>query len=317
MRIIYRLYIAILLLVAQTVRAQHTFTVMEYNCENAFDTIHDEGKNDIEYCPEGDKRWSNSKLYKKLTGISKVIAAGWEHQPVDLVALCEVENDNVMTMLTKHSILANLGYEYIMTNSADSRGIDVALLYSPSSFHPVDAEHIRPILTTHPSRDILHVAGTIFSGDTLDVYVVHLPSKLGGMAAQLRSMKVVELLEENINSITRKRKHPNVIVMGDFNAEPKSQQMRSILKNTSLKDATADLSPGTYKYKGDWSIIDHILYRTPTFSSPKAEVLTLPFLLEQDKTYGGNKPYRTYLGPTYKGGTSDHLPIIGVFTFKK
>ena len=30
-------------------RAQQTFTILSYNIENAFDTIHDEGKNDYEY----------------------------------------------------------------------------------------------------------------------------------------------------------------------------------------------------------------------------------------------------------------------------
>jgi hypothetical protein len=38
-----------------------------------------------------------------------------------------------------------------------------------------------------------------------------------------------------------------------------------------------------------------------------------PFLLEEDKKYGGMKPRRTYLGPRYLGGFSDHLPLVAVF----
>ena len=34
------------------------------------------------------------------------------------------------------------------------------------------------------------------------------------------------------------------------------------------------------------------------------------FLLETDATHMGYKPYRTYLGPRYIGGYSDHLPIF-------
>ena len=34
-------------------RAQQSFTVMSYNIENAFDTIHDAGKMDAEYCVGG------------------------------------------------------------------------------------------------------------------------------------------------------------------------------------------------------------------------------------------------------------------------
>jgi hypothetical protein len=33
------------------------------------------------------------------------------------------------------------------------------------------------------------------------------------------------------------------------------------------------------------------------------------FLLEEDNTYFGDKLNRTYSGPKYKGGFSDHLPI--------
>ena len=33
-------------------------TIMTYNCENAFDTIHDEGKRDEEYLPEGTRHWT-------------------------------------------------------------------------------------------------------------------------------------------------------------------------------------------------------------------------------------------------------------------
>jgi gluconate 5-dehydrogenase len=33
------------------------------------------------------------------------------------------------------------------------------------------------------------------------------------------------------------------------------------------------------------------------------------FLLEEDKK-GKKRPYRTYMGPVYKGGFSDHLPVF-------
>ena len=119
------------------VKAQ-TFTIMSYNIENAFDTIHDEGKNDYEYCDGGERKWSQYRLFQKLKSVGKVIAAADEKRPVDLIGLCEVENDTVMQYLTRRTSLKNLGYRYIMTNSLDERGIDVALLYSPFTFHPIE-----------------------------------------------------------------------------------------------------------------------------------------------------------------------------------
>ena len=47
-----------------------------------------------------------------------------------LVALCEVENDSVMRDLTRYSALREADYRYVMTQSPDERGIDVALVVS-------------------------------------------------------------------------------------------------------------------------------------------------------------------------------------------
>jgi hypothetical protein len=41
----------------------------------------------------------------------------------------------------------------------------------------------------------------------------------------------------------------------------------------------------------------------------EATVFKADFLLEEDKK-GKKRPYRTYMGPVYKGGFSDHLPVL-------
>ena len=302
----------LLLSSALNIKAQSPFTVMSYNIENAFDTYHNEGKDDLEFCEGGDRKWTKNRLFKKLRGVCKVIAAADENRPIDLIALCEVENDTVMEYLIHRTPLKNIGYQYIINKSDDPRGINVALLYSPFTFHPKETQHIHIPTTkpTHATRDILHVAGTISNGDTVDVYVIHLPSKLGGAVARERSLKVTQILKENIDSVHSTRHHPNIILMGDFNAETKSPQLKMLTSDKILTDHTAPLHPGTYKYQGDWSTIDHILTHTTTLSPKTATILTFPFLLEPDRTYGGNKPRRTYIGFTYNGGISDHLPVM-------
>ncbi|MCH5175275.1 MAG: endonuclease [Prevotellaceae bacterium] len=292
---------------------------MTYNIENAFDTYHDEGKDDLDFCEGGSKKWSKSRLFKKLHGVCKTIVAADEERPIDLIALCEVENDTVMEYLTHRTPLNRLGYQYIMTHSDDARGIDIALLYSFFTFHPIETQHIHIAAHTprHPIRDILHVAGTIANGDTLDVYVLHLPSKLGGAVARKGGLTAARMLKENVDSIHAIRLHPNIIIMGDFNAETKSSQIKMLTSDGILKDHAAPLHPGTYKYKGDWSTIDHILTHTTTLLPQYANILTLPFLIEPDETYGGYKPHRTYLGPIYKGGISDHLPIMMRFEIQQ
>ena len=297
-------------------RAQQTFTIMSYNIENAFDTIHDEGKNDYEYCDGGERKWSQYRLFQKLKSVGKVIAAADEKRPVDLIGLCEVENDTVMQCLTQRTSLSSLGYRYIMTNSLDERGIDVALLYSPFTFHPIETESIRPKTKKDKTRDILHVAGTIAGGDTLDVYVVHLPSKRGGSEGQKLSMSICQQLQAYTDSVRTIRQHPNLLIMGDFNAETNSQQLKLLTRSHHLIDRTAKLQPGTYKYQGEWSILDHILTHTTTLSHQQTRILNLSFLTEPDPTHGNVKPYRTYQGPVYQGGVSDHLPVVSVFHIK-
>ena len=38
------------------------------------------------------------------------------------------------------------------------------------------------------------------------------------------------------------------------------------------------------------------------------EILQIPFLQAPDGTHAGTKPLRTYSGPRYIGGVSDHCP---------
>lgn len=292
---------------------------MSYNCENLFDVEHDEGKKDYDFLPDGEYHWTRGRMFAKLKGIAKVIAAVDQERPVDLVGLCEIENDSVLTFLTERTMLHRLGYKYIVTHSNDERGIDVALLYSPFNFHPVEEpECIRTNNIDRATRDVLHVCGTLNSGDTIDVYICHLPSMIGGREAKHNSMEVASVLRQNIDSVISMRKTSNVIVMGDFNADINTPIVKHICAD-DLVDLMADKKDGTYKYHGQWSIIDHILVSKTLLdksshlytSFEESGIYSAPFLLEEDKSYGGMKPKRTYIWRKYNKGLSDHLPVYG------
>ena len=63
---------------------------------------------------------------------------------------------------------------------------------------------------------------------------------------------------------------------------------------------------GTYCYQGVWEFIDHILV-SPDLSAcvdGTAHVAGYPFLLTENGI-----PFRTFRGPAYGGGYSDHLPL--------
>lgn len=320
------LFLIIFILYSHDMIGQTEVGVMCFNCENAFDTMHDEGKNDIEYQEGGARHWSVGRLYHKLNGIAKIIAAVDTINPVPLVALCEVENDSVLTRLVNHTPLKSIGYKYVMTDSPDLRGVDVALLYKQEKFMPIDVRRIRPEHEGTPTRDILHVAGIVGVDDTLDVYVVHLPSKLGRKSGEKKSVQVARELKKDLDGVMRARRKPHVIVLGDFNAEFASKQIEGVLNAKKYckgmvleKGVLYDILEGkvipggvkSYKYRGFWSFIDHILVGG-NVAVKDCGVYSSTFILEKDESYGGVKPKRTYVGYNYNGGISDHLPVWAI-----
>ena len=313
------------------------FRVVSWNIENLFDTHHDSLKNDREFLPDATRHWNYSKYKKKLADIARTITAIGEWNPPALIGLCEVENDTVLRDLTRRSPLKELDYRYVMTDSPDLRGIDVALLYQRDLFKLLSSRpvSIPPFGQHRPTRDLLHVSGLLLTGDTLDVFVCHLPSRSGGVReSEPYRLHAAQILRTEADSILHKRLHPQVIIMGDFNDYPTNKSIREVLE---AEVPSSTLSPlklyhllarkakskdfGSYKYRGEWELLDHLivsgtlLNRSGEFftSEEKANVCLLPFLLIEDKKYGDKEPFRTYKGMKYQGGVSDHLPIYTDF----
>lgn len=298
-------------------------TFVSLNCENLFDCSHDSLKQDTEFLPESPRHWTPYRYWRKLNNISKAIISCGEYDGdcilPDFVALCEVENDSVMRDLTKRSLLRNARYEYIMTDSEDERGIDVALMYSPFSFDPISHRSLRPEIKNmaHPTRDVLYVSGRIITGDTLHVFVVHAPSRHGGeRASRPHRMAVAEMVCAAVDSIRQLSHDSNIIVAGDFNAYTTDSSMTYLTRH-GLTDVTSKTTgngkaKGTYRYKGLWGSLDHVFVSGPlTDTSVSAHINDAPFLVEEDKIYGGVKPRRTYTGFRYSAeGVSDHLPLV-------
>ncbi len=311
------------LLLAFVLCAQERIRCMCYNVENLFDCKDDSLTNDEEFLPGSTRHWTPSRYWDKLHAVSRAVAAAGADRAPDFVALCEVENDSVLYDLTRRSALRTARYEYLMTTSADSRGIDVALMYKSTTFRPFAHRSLRLPQEEIPEgshvRDVLLVSGQLHMGDTLDIFVCHLPSRLNGRQAALLRRNVVEYICEAVDSVRCKRTVPRIMVMGDFNDVAHSSTLRPLTEGHELICITEPLS-GSYRYKGKWEQIDHVylsvalLHHDADASvlhlSPRgAWNFTSEFLIESEPLYGGFRPYRTYNGMRYLGGTSDHLPV--------
>lgn len=297
-------------------------TFVELNCENLFDCVHDSATNDVSFMPDGAHKWTAKRYWNKLDNIGRILISCGENQDryglPDMAMLCEVENDSVLRDLTKRSLLRNADYDYVITHSADPRGIDIAFIYQPFSFSLLDSHTYRvlPPEGMHPTRDILYVKGTIATGDTLHVLGVHAPSRLGGQKRTLPyRMKVANCLTSVIDSIRRISINAKIIIAGDFNASENDSCLKLFyareMINVTSKAIGSHGAKGTYRYDGNWEHIDHVLVsRSLATAFCDSHINDLPFLIEKEKKYGGVRPMRTFNGLHYQRGYSDHLALV-------
>ncbi len=318
------------------IQAQETNSerIVFYNVENLFDTENDSIKNDEEFLPDGPKNWNNYRFYDKLNNIYRVILSIGEWDPPAIVGLCEIENRFVLNQLVYQTPLKRFDYKIIHFESPDRRGIDVALIYRYHKFEPLSSETIQidfPFNSYSKTRDILYVKGVFFEIDTVHLFINHWPSRWGGyLKTKPKREYVASQLKSKVDSLFSTDKNPNIIIMGDFNDEPWDESIKNVLD--AKMDTTGngkkylinlmakyekDWLTGTSKYKEDWNIIDQFIisgnlisgHNIIQISNEGAQIHNVDFLLEEDKTHGGEKPFRTFVGYKYNGGYSDHLPI--------
>lgn len=315
------------------------YSVVFWNIENFFDLMPSTNYVETGFTPKGPMRWSRKRFNKKRDGIAKVlIATGFSDNLPTIISFAEVENRYVLNQLIYETPLYNGNYRIIHKDSPDRRGIDVALFYRKDLFRSLKNRWI-PVefADSQFSRDILYVKGVFQELDTVHLFVNHWPSKYGGEKISAPKRLVAALALGNIcDSLLQQNSKSNILVMGDFNDTPDSKVFES-LKSLRLLEHNTHLNPkfreqfsgelkmkgivnlkGTIKYKGVWEKIDHffvsenILDNAQPISIEQESVLTFgaKYLLEKDRAYIGRKPRRTYIGPRYNGGLSDHLPIV-------
>jgi hypothetical protein len=306
--------------------------IVFYNVENLFDTKDDSLTNDAEFLPEGDKNWTYERFYRKIVRIYQVMVALGEGELPAIIGLCEIENREVLERLIYDTPMRKADYKIIHRESPDSRGVDVALLYRPDVFYPDTANWLKvPLGPGETTREILHVTGRLWEEDTIHFFVNHWPSRYGGAGSSgIKRLAAASTLAASVKGILLQNIDARIIIMGDFNDEPGDESIRAInkiLENNadpeefSLVNLSEISTPGkisgTIKHQGTWCVFDQfivsriLLDRSEVIQleGNKTEIFKPVFLLEKDETYSGYKLFRTYLGPGYHNGFSDHLPV--------
>ena len=267
----------------------------------------------------------------------------------DMIGLAEVENEAVVRKLVSGTVLRGLDYGIVHYDSPDRRGIDCALLYRRSKFRVLHSKpcHLadssgRLLLT----RDILLAVlepvalsegllpegratrgteagaamgplepsakskgqvrvpqgepGTCIAfsqASPIAVLVNHHPSKVGKGSEERRKIAMDRLmfLRDSLlaEGITR------IVAVGDFNEDVvPAEGVESVYPKGA----------GTIKFQGKWEKIDGC----PVLEglTAREHIFAPPHLSTRDTRHSGLKPLRTFSGPRYLGGLSDHYPIV-------
>lgn len=230
------------------------YGVAFYNLENLFDTIHDAGKNDYEYLPNGRNKWDKMKYEAKLHNMARVLSElCTDKLPMGpaVIGLSEIENNRVLDDLLKQPALAKRGYKYVDIAGPDRRGVECAFFYNPRLFKLENSMHVpfyyapdgkidSPLLgfytdengkvrayddlkgdTTYITRGFLVMEG-LLGGDKTFFIVNHWPSRAAGDEIRQRAGFQVRQLTD---ALLKQEPEAKIIVMGDMNDDPGNKSM--------------------------------------------------------------------------------------------
>lgn len=243
-------------------------------------------ENFLDYRTDTTGRYTRKRFYTKCNAIAKTILliADKKRRLPDAVALMEVGDRYVLDRLIQDTPLRKLDYGIVHYESPDRRGIDCALLYRRSTLH-LNRSDRKPLLDS--SGAIMRTRNILLAEfDSLAILVNHHPSKVGADSGRRRAV-AMKRMTDVMDSLTT----PAILSVGDYN-----------------DDVWHDGAPGTIKYNGAWEKIDGYFSRGAI--EVKETVFNDPCLTEPDRSFGGTKPRRAFIGPRWNGGVSDHYPIV-------
>mgnify|MGYP000017326315 CR=1 FL=1 len=308
------------------IKNSNTHTIAFYNIENLFDIENDPLTNDDDFLPTSAKRWTPKRYDNKLKKLGKVISQIGKEEtnlaPI-IVGLAEVENKKVLSDLVRSENLISETYSYIHYDSADERGIDVALLYKDEFFKVENSETFSVYLQSETgerdyTRDILLVQGKLHEED-INIIVNHWSSRREGeKETEHKRIAAANVVNNVIARLKKEQANAKVIVMGDFNDNPENESLMLLEKEGHLYNPFSTVlsyNKGSLNHDFQWNMFDQILISGNFFDPDgtklkfiKAEVFNSKFLTQYHGKYKG-QPFRTYAGKKYKGGYSDHFPV--------
>ncbi|MCP4428882.1 MAG: hypothetical protein GY803_30735 [Chloroflexi bacterium] len=247
------------------------FAIASLNVENHFDSIDDTG-DDAEPKP------TTVEIAVKQRKLAYAI--GHTLGCPALIGIQEVENEALLLDLaTETAVICGFTYDVTHRESADTRGIDVALLSDPRRATVIDAalrQTCAPLNTSIQDDAIVCEAGQspLFSRPPLQVdvavdeidytiFVNHFKSKRGGEAetAPRRAAQATHIVTL-VKELQAQDAQARIVVLGDFNDYEQSPPLAIMTANGVLTNALRQLPEAerySFVYGGASQLIDGIL----------------------------------------------------------
>ena len=238
--------------------------LVSWNVENLFDELDDPHRND---------QGTPSTTPRRLKQVADVIRA----MNPDVLALQEIENRALLEEFNREH-LPDLGYEAVLFEGNDARGIDVALLTRLPVESVTSYRHLRFADgldgTMGFRRDLLRVKlGGAFDAD---VYIVHLKSQHGGDEADVKRLAEAQEIARILGAELAADPDYRAVICGDFNDVPDSPTLQTLLE-LPLLDSCAGTEQYSYNKEPYLTRIDFALF-TPALARELHAAAILPEL---------------------------------------
>lgn len=251
--------------------APHQFSVASFNVENYFDTQDDTGDPSAEPVPTA------AELAVKQAKLVYAIAHNLGCPT--LVGIVEVEKELLLLELAEQ-LTASCGFTYQVSHreSADGRGIDVALLSDPGrvTIQNIQLRQSCTVLNTgitdlnadcaesHTlfSRPPIEVT-MLIDGQPHIVYVNHFKSKRGGAdTTGPERIAQAEHINELVEALLSEQPQARIMVIGDFNDYFLSPTLQIMTEEGPLDNALGQVAENerySYIFSGASQLIDGLL----------------------------------------------------------
>jgi predicted extracellular nuclease len=274
------------------------FSIMTWNVQDLFDILYPH--------PSDPPRPRKAKYENDLTKIANTIL--YSGTPT-IVAFQEVEHIGILRDLASHELIAEYGYQPVLIDGTDSRGIDVGYLVRGNQARILDVQQFEDLsgITSRPPL-LIKVELETSSGATV-LYVInnHFSSMSGGeLATEPRRSAQAEQNASILMQLRSENPDANVIILGDLNSYYDAKPI-DILRDAGLVHVFEVLDPEeryTYIYQGATQVLDHILV-TPGLMDLLLEV----HIFHANADFPPADP--TDDSPNHK---SDHDPVIAIFS---